>query len=129
MFRILNIVMAVLFAVSAALQFNDPDPLPWFLIYAAGALIAGMSAMKSSSGWLAPALVGLTALVWGVWLLGHLTAGFAWGQLAETMKAETPSIEESRESLGLFVLATWMFLVAARRRGDRGGRPPSSAPR
>ena len=63
-------------------------------------------------------LIGLAALVWGVWIMVHLQTGFAWGQIAEKMKAETPAIEESRETLGLFLLATWMFVIAARRRGE-----------
>lgn len=35
--RVLNYLMIVLFAYSAVVQLNDPDPLPWFLVYA-GAL-------------------------------------------------------------------------------------------
>ena len=73
---------------------------------------------RRSQGWQAPALIGLTALVWGVWIMVHLQTGFAWGHIAEKMKAETPAIEESRETLGLFLLATWMFVIAARRRGE-----------
>ncbi len=118
MFRVLNIMMALLFTLSAIVQLNDPDPVQWFLIYAAGALICAMSAAKASHGWQAPALIGLTALVWGVWIMVHLQTGFAWGHIAEKMKAETPAIEESRETLGLFLLATWMFVIAARRRGE-----------
>ena len=118
MFRVLNILMALVFALSAIVQLNDPDPVQWFLIYAAGALICAMSAAKASHGWQAPALIGLAALVWGVWIMVHLQTGMAWGQMAEKMKAETPAIEESRETLGLFLLATWMFVIAARRRGE-----------
>ena len=119
MFRVLNIVMALLFTISALVQLNDPDPVQWFLIYAAGALICAMSAAKASHGWQAPALVGLAALVWGVWILTHMHTAFAWGQIADKMKAETPAIEESREALGLFLLASWMFVIAARRRGEQ----------
>lgn len=123
MFRVLNIVMALVFAASALVQLNDPDPVQWFLIYAAGALICAMSAAKASQGWQAPALVGLAALVWGVWIMTHMHASFAWGQIADKMKADTPAIEESRETLGLFLLASWMLVIAARRRGEhvRGG--------
>ena len=119
MFRVLNILMALVFALSAFVQLNDPDPVQWFLIYAAGALICAMSAAKASHGWQAPALIGLAGLGWGVWIMLHLQAGFAWGQIAENMKAETPAIEESRETIGLFLLATWMFVIAARRRGEQ----------
>ena len=119
MFRVLNIVMALLFTASALLQLNDPDPVQWFLIYAAGALICAMSAAKASQGWQAPALVGVAAIVWGLWIMFHMHAAFAWANLADKMKADTPAIEESRETLGLFLLATWMFVIAARRRGEQ----------
>jgi len=118
-FRVLNLLMALVFALSALVQLNDPDPVQWFLIYAAGALICAMSAARASHGWQAPALIGLTGLVWGVWIMVHMHTGFAWGQIAQKMKAETPAIEESRETLGLFLLATWMFVIAARRRAEQ----------
>ena len=57
--------------------------MQWFLIYAAGALICAMSAAKASQGWQAPALVGLAALVWGVWIMTHMHASFAWGQITD----------------------------------------------
>lgn len=115
MLRAMNIVMAVLFAISALLQLNDPDPAQWFLIYAAASLVCGMSAGKASAGWQAPALVGLAALVWAVWSFTHIEGGPAWTRLTESMKAETPQIEETRESLGLILVALWMGVVMATR--------------
>jgi hypothetical protein len=45
----------------------------------------------------------------------HGTPAFA--DLFKTMKAETPTIEESRETLGLLIVALWMAILAFRHRG------------
>jgi uncharacterized YccA/Bax inhibitor family protein len=117
-FRILNAVMAVVFAASAVLQYNDPDPLPWMLVYGAAAAVSAMGAVRAPKLWQAPAAVGLVALAWAVWILAHLQGGMAWDHIADKMKAGNPRIEESREALGLCIVATWMFVEAVRRRGS-----------
>ena len=50
------------------------------------------------------------------WLNAYELANHAH-HLAETMHAGTPQIEESRESLGLFIVAAWMLVVATFGRG------------
>jgi len=115
MIRALDILMAIVFAISAVLQWNDPDPWPWALIYAAAAVVSSMSAARASAGRVAPSLIAMVAVVWGVWVLIHIHGGIAWSHLAETMKAESPQIEESRETLGLFLTAAWMAFVVIRR--------------
>ena len=47
MTKILWLSFAGLFLVSAALQFNDPDPLYWSVAYAAAALACVRFAMRS----------------------------------------------------------------------------------
>jgi len=123
MTRALDVVMAVLFAVSAVLQFNDPDPWPWFLIYAGAAVVCALTVARKSRGRLAPLLVGIVAFAWAVWILFHLSGGIAWSQLAASMHADSPQIEESRETLGLFIVAAWMTFIAVRR--WRVGRRPA----
>jgi hypothetical protein len=115
MIRALDIAMAVVFAIGALLQWNDPDPWPWALIYTGAAVVSGMSGARASTGRIAPSVVAVAAVVWGVWVLLHIPGGMAWSQLAESMKAESPQIEESRETLGLFLIAAWMAFVVFRR--------------
>jgi hypothetical protein len=40
--KIFSVVMAVLLAVAALLQTNDPDPFLWMAVYGAGALCSGL---------------------------------------------------------------------------------------
>jgi hypothetical protein len=116
MFRILSVLMAVLFAIGAGLQLGHPDATQWVLIYVAAALVSAMSAARASQGWVAPALIGLAALVWGVWILAHVTGGGAWGHLAQRIQAPAGRSEQPRQALGLLVIAVWMMVVAAARR-------------
>jgi len=110
--RVASAVMAVLFFVCVALQYNDPDPIQWMAIYGAAAIVCTVHARRGRMPVAFPLIVGVAALAWGVYVAGHIHGQFAWHHLAESMHAGTPQIEESRESLGLFIVAAWMAVVA-----------------
>lgn len=120
--------MAILFLISALLQYNDPDPLRWAALYG-GAAIACVVSRPASAPWLLPAAVGLAALIWAGAMAPHVLPNLAFRELFLTMKAETPSIEESRELLGLLIIAAWMGVRVAtglrkrRRRSLNPARP------
>ena len=108
-FRLSNGVFAAIFALSAALQYNDPDPWGWAAIYTAAA-IACLAAWRAPSSRLLPAGVGVAALIW-VGTLSGVVPDIRITDLARSMKAETPSIELGREFLGLLIIASWMVLL------------------
>src|SRR5688500_1128503 len=67
-FRIVNGVMAALFAFGAVVQYNDPDPLPWMLVYTAALSVCLGAAVRGKVPVWAALGVGVIALVWGlVW--------------------------------------------------------------
>jgi len=116
--RALHLVFAVLFAVSAGLQYNDPDPLAWALLYlAATAVAAGAFGGAAWTRPLAFALVGVCA-VWMFILAPGMGAFIARGDpalLAATMQAGDPVIEEAREFLGLGIVLLYGVAAALRR--------------
>jgi hypothetical protein len=118
-FRAVNAVMAVLFFVSAALQYNDPDPVQWMAIYGAAGLLAALAAWGRTATLGAPVLVAAVAIAWSAFIATHLHGHFAWHHLVESMHAGTPQIEESRESLGLAIVAAWMLVLVFAGRGRR----------
>ncbi len=65
-FRIVNGVMALLFAVAVAVQYNDPDPIRWMAIYGAASIVTLMTAARGRAPVFAAAVVGGIALAWGV---------------------------------------------------------------
>ncbi|MBK6933141.1 MAG: transmembrane 220 family protein [Saprospirales bacterium] len=105
--KIVNWLFAVLFALFAAVQYNDPDPLQWTVLYAGVAVFYALAAL------------GRQRYRWAVWFWlawALLWAGFLapefwnWLQMGApsivgSMKAGTPYVEFTREFLGLSVAA------------------------
>lgn len=112
---IANGAMAVLFAVSAALQYNDPDPLGWAAIYAAAAA-ACVQAGRHRRDWIVPALVLLAALLWLATLTPDVLDQVAPGDLVKSMDDKGGSAELAREAGGLAIVAAWMAVVTVRTR-------------
>lgn len=116
--RALHLVFAVLFAISAGLQYNDPDPAAWALLYlAATALAAGAWRGAPWVRSLAVAVIAVCA-VWMVSLAPGMGAFIERGDpalLAATMQAGDPVIEEAREFLGLAIVLFYSLAAALRK--------------
>ena len=117
-FRVTNRIMAVLFVICAIIQYNDPDPLGWTALYGAAGF-ACLAAGRARHFWPLAAGVGLAALAWAVWL-SPILANLKVRDLARTMHAETPSIELSREFLGLVIVLGWMAVLVVGSRRSTG---------
>src|SRR5690349_320932 len=107
--KALNIFFIVVFILSAALQYNDPDPYLWVPIYLYGALLCYL-AFKGKYN---PILYIIGLLVYGgyaIALLFDKTGVINWAQdhdaenIVQSMKATKPWIEETREFFGLLIL-------------------------
>jgi Transmembrane family 220, helix len=99
-------VLAVVFALFAAVQYNDPDPLSWILLYGAVAVhfaLAALGKMNRLAVWLTLA----AAVIWAAALFPDFLNWIRMGEpsIVETMKAEEPWIELTREFLGLVIVA------------------------
>jgi hypothetical protein len=109
-FRILNAVMTALFGLAVVVQYNDPDPLRWMLVYGAAGLVSARVVARGRTPLVPPLLVGLVAVVWAAGIHG----AYDLATLAEMFGAwemRTPRIEEAREASGLFMIATWMTVL------------------
>jgi hypothetical protein len=95
--------------VFAALQYNDPDPYIWVPIYVYTAVLCWFAIKQRyyPKAYIAGIVVYAMYAVYKVFdangLLDWLNLHDA-ENLAETMKAEKPWIEESREFFGLLIL-------------------------
>lgn len=106
-------IMATCFALSVAVQFNDPDPLPWVVVYG-GALVATVLAFADKTKvWPLAALVGVVALGWAVAIRAGMPEGLLPpDELFVEPGMKTLRVEESREVLGLSIVVAWMAVVA-----------------
>lgn len=113
--KLFNLLFCILFIISAALQYNDPDPYVWVPIYMYGAVLCWLAFRVKFypkaylSGIVIYTVYALGLFFWknGVWdwMIQHNAEG-----IASTMKAEKPWIEETREFFGLLILVVVLLI-------------------
>ena len=106
-----NVVFALLFVVSAGLQYNDPDPLRWIALYG-GAAVVTIAALHVRHGWIAAAAVALIAAVWAATLWASISGFVETSDLWRKMSEKGGKVEEFREAGGLSIVATWLAIAA-----------------
>lgn len=113
-FNLLNAVMAALFALSALVQWNDPDPLAWIAIYAACA-VSCLLAFTQYRIWLIPAIICVLCLLWAISLLPGIyveSSTINWAEVIGSIDMKSMQSEIVREVGGLLIAATWMLVLA-----------------
>ncbi len=107
--KVFNIFFCVVFVIFAGLQYNDPDPYIWMPIYGYSAVLCAMAA-RGHFHRRAYVIGILVYLAYAVYLFFTKDGVIDWvtqhdaANIAETMKAEKPWIEDTREFFGLFIL-------------------------
>jgi hypothetical protein len=109
--RVMTAVMAVLFTFGLVVQYNDPDPLRWMVIYGAAALACGLAVLRRMPRWL-PVVVAVAALAWSAALLPGVAGRVAPGEMFEEFEMKSPEVEQAREAVGLGIIAAWMIVLA-----------------
>lgn len=73
MIRFTNYFFILLFFFSAAVQYNDPEPIRWMAIYLAAAALSILFALQKLSWKFAVLLAGI-AILWALTIIPDLTA-------------------------------------------------------
>ena len=109
--KITNTILAILFALFAFWQMNDPDPWLWVSIYLFTALVFAAAVFKKYNVYIV--YLGIAVCVIGIGLLfPELIRWINMGSpdIAESMKTDKPYIEFVREFFGLVItLAALLF--------------------
>jgi hypothetical protein len=128
--RIFNIFFIVVFVLFAALQYNDPDPYIWIPIYLFAAFLCYQAIQKKLNPVLY--LIGLVVFVgYAAYLFFDKTGVLDWAEehhaenIAQTMKATKPWIEETREFGGLGIILIVMLINFLWLRSQRTARAVS----
>ena len=113
--KIFNIFFCFVFIVFAALQYNDPDPYVWIPIYMYAAVLCWFAFRNKfyPGAYLLGIAVYAAYALYKVfdqnglidWINKHNAE-----DIAATMKAEKPWIEESREFFGLVILIVVLLI-------------------
>lgn len=113
--KIFNLIFILLFIVFAALQYNDPDPYIWVTLYLFGALLCFLSLKRMYIRTLFYTGIVVYSL-YALYLFFDKTGVLNWAvehdaeNIAASMKASRPWIEETREFFGLILLIVVMII-------------------
>jgi len=111
-FRTFSGLMAALFAMAVAVQYNDPDPLRWIAIYGGALTVSILVAARGRVPLLLPAAVGSIALVWGLLVAsGNGATAGVYQHMFDAWEMKNTTIEEAREASGLLIVSVWMLIV------------------
>jgi hypothetical protein len=122
--KLFNIFFCFVFVLFAALQYNDSDPYKWIPIYLYTAVLCWLAFRNRfyPKAYIAGIVVYAAYAVYKIFdangLIDWMTKHGAQN-IAETMKAEKPWIEETREFFGLVILIVVLvinLLYAKRKR-------------
>ncbi|MEJ7779779.1 MAG: transmembrane 220 family protein [Daejeonella sp.] len=113
--KIFNILFCILFIISAGLQYNDPDPYLWIPIYLFGAFLCFQAAKRQyyPKAYLAGVFF---YSIYGTYLFFDKYGVMSWAtehqaeNIASSMKASAPWIEETREFFGLLILIVVLLI-------------------
>ena len=105
-----NIFFCVIFILFAVVQYNDPDAYLWVPIYLYPAILCFLKFIQKPIPSIAYWAGFLVFGVYAIYKMFDTNGIIDWIQfhnasnIASTMKAETPWIEESREFFGLVII-------------------------
>ena len=115
--RYVNGFLCVVLTLFALVQYNDPDVVLWFLIYAIPAAWAGVAAFRPDLLAPRPGTVGAYVACLAAAVLGTL---YLWPSLP----ANWIHVEEEREGIGLIIVTVALIVVGwAWWRRVRGSSP------
>lgn len=114
----LNALLALLFLLGAAVQYNDPDPARWIAIYLAAAIVSALAAIGRPSR-VAAMVVGGVALVWALTLVPRAWGNVRAPELVQAWEMKDERVEEGREMYGLLIIVAAMAIAAVSGRATR----------
>lgn len=109
--KVLNGLMLVAFVLSVVVQYNDPDPFAWMVIYGAAAVACAFFA-RDHLHWGLPAATALAAFVWMATLAPQVVGKVGFSEMVESMGMKDTRVEVAREAGGLFIVGVWMTVLA-----------------
>jgi hypothetical protein len=111
MYRIANWVMAALFLFAVAVQYNDPDPVRWMVIYAAACVMCVLAATRGTVPRWAVIVILVLALGWALDIMAGVRTLNVYAHMFDAWEMKSAPIEEAREASGLFIVAVWMSVL------------------
>lgn len=102
----LNTAFLIIYILSAAVQYNDPDPIRWMLVYLAAAVMC-IQQLRGQRQRLLPLLLLVVSLLWMGSLLPSFVGQTTPAEIFASITMQTRAVEEAREFGGLLLVALW----------------------
>ena len=109
-------VISGLFLLFAIVQWNDPDPLIWMIFYGVMSLIYILLALGKRFAFYLSVLMLITCIIYMGFILPEIIKWIKDGMpsIVQSMKATIPTIEYTREFLGLLlclIACIWVIRI------------------
>lgn len=111
--RVVDAVMVAVLLLSAAVQVNDPDPIPWIAIYVGAAVVTLLFMLRGVRWWIPIAITVLT-MGWSATLSPYVIGRVRFGDMFGDWEMHDIGIEQAREMYGLLIVAVWMLIIGLR---------------
>ena len=115
--KVISIILALLFVSFISVQFDDPDPLLWVLIYTNMVVICAWSAFRLPNRY----WIWLTGIGYFIYAIFLFPGAMDWFKspdrsllFDDLAKMQYPYIEETREFLGLLICVLVLFWIGFR---------------
>jgi hypothetical protein len=108
--KTLNLFFMAAFLLSTIVQFNDPDPLRWIMIYSAMVIVCALHHFARLP-WKIAAIPVLICLTWIASLLPALNQGVPWREVLGSLAMQNDTVEEVREIGGLLLVLLWAAVL------------------
>jgi len=112
--RIFNTLFLLAFLASAIVQYNDPDAIPWIIVYLTASMLCVLAYGDNPVRLVAGLLLGVS-LVWIGMLLPNL-GGVSADEIFASVSMQTRGVEEAREIGGLALVAVWSGVLTVARK-------------
>ena len=103
-------VLIVVYLLSAAVQYNDPDPVVWMASYLIAAYLCYYR-LRGKGNYMQFFMIGLLYILWGINQFPPQWEGLN----VENMQMKTTNVELGRESLGLIMCGLGMWICMIRK--------------
>jgi hypothetical protein len=113
--KLCNAFFLLVFLLSAAVQYNDPDSVCWIAVYSAAAALCVARFVIALPRWV-PAVLLAVCLGWIALLLPRVVGEVSAGDLFASITMRTRAVEEAREVGGLLLVALWSTVLLYRPR-------------
>ncbi|MFX0557691.1 transmembrane 220 family protein [Maribacter sp. CXY002] len=107
LFKFIGIVFAILFALGAVVQYNDPDSLLWIIIYGFATVLSILFTLDKLK-FIVPVVVGVLCLLGFFYLYPTDFQGF------DLNDGDIKTVELGREAFGLLIIGLVMFIYSFR---------------